>query len=238
MATTRVRRMTTLLLSAALTVVLLAGAALWWVVLRDDTPDEAALVEREVVATDQPADIDLSGTWTVVPGPDVWAGYRITEQLSGLDNVAVARTGEVDASLTLAGTEVTAVSAEVDMTTLTSEDTELPGVGGRDDAMEGAGLQTDLHPTATFTLTEPIDLGDLPEAGTEVTADAVGILDLHGVERPVTIPIAARWNGDVIDLTGSVEVALADHAIDPPAPQVVTVADTGTIELQLTFARG
>ena len=236
MATRRGRRMTTVLLGLGLTVVLVAGAALWWVVLRDDTPAEAALVEREVVTTEQAADDELSGTWTVVTGPDVWAGYRITEQLGALDNVAVARTRDVDASLTIAGTEVTEVTAQVDMTTLVSEDTELP-VGGRDEAMKTEGLETDLHPTATFTLTEPVDLGDLPEPGAEVTADAVGLLDLHGVERPVTIAIAARWNGEVIDLTGSVEIALADHAIDPPAPQIVTVADSGTLELQLTFAR-
>ncbi|HEX7133434.1 MAG TPA: YceI family protein [Iamia sp.] len=228
--------MTTVLLGVGLTVVLAGGAALWWVVLRDDTPAEAALVDREVVTTERAAD-DLAGTWTVVPGPDVWAGYRITEHVGGIDNVAVARTGDVDASLTIAGTEVTEVTAEVDMTTLESQDTELPGVGGRDDAMQGAGLETDLHPTATFTLTEPIELGDLPEPGAEVTVDAVGVLALHGVERPVTIPISARWNGEVIDLTGSVEITLADHAIDPPAPQIVTLADTGTLELQLTVAR-
>ena len=123
------------------------------------------------------------------------------------------------------------------MTTLKSQDTELPGVGGRDIAMRGEGLETDLHRTATFTLTEPIDLGGLPEPGTKVTTGAVGVLELHGVERPVTIPVAARWNGKVIDLAGSVDIDLADHDIDPPAPQVVSVASTGTIELQLTFGR-
>ena len=228
-------------LGTALVLVLLVGAALWWVVLRDDTPAEATLVEREVVATTEPAadaEAALDGAWTVVPGPDVWAGYRITEHLvRGIDNVAVARTRAVDASLTIAGTAVTAVDVTVDMTTLVSEDTELPGVGGRDEAMRGQGLETDRFPTATFTLTEPIDLGALPEAGAEVTADAVGILTVHGVERPTTIAIAARWNGEVIDLTASVDVGLADFAIVAPAPQIVTVAETGTVELQLTFAR-
>ena len=39
--------------------------------------------------------------------------------------------------------------------------------------------------------------------------------------------ISARWNGEVIDLTASAEVALADFGIEQPASQVVTVADTG-----------
>ena len=66
---------------------------------------------------------------------------------------------------------------------------------------------------------------------------AVGKLNLHGVTRTVTVPMTARWNGEVIDLTGSLEVRLADYDIDPPAAQIVTVADAGTMELQLTFAR-
>lgn len=237
MATTRRRRITTVLLGTAALLVVLAGTALWWVVLRDDTPAEAALVEREVVTTEAAADDALDGAWSVVAGPDVWAGYRITEHVGGIDNVAVARTGAVDATLAIDGTEVTEVVATVDVASLESQDTELPGVGARDDAMRGAGLETDAHPTATFTLTEPIDLGDEPVPGAEITTEAVGTLALHGVERPVTVAVAARWNGEVIDLTGSVDITLADHGIEPPAPQVVTVADTGTIELQLTFAQ-
>jgi polyisoprenoid-binding protein YceI len=242
MATTRRRRAITVLAGTVLVGVTLAGVALWWVVLRDDTPDEAALVERDVVATepdegDGQAEPDaLDGTWAVAPGPDVWAGYRITEHMGGIDNVAVARTGEVDATLTIEGGAVTEVAVTVDMTTLESQDTELPGVGNRDGHMRTAGLETDAHPTATFTLTEPIDLGGRPEPGAEIAVDAVGSLDLHGVEREVTVPVRARWNGELIDLTASVEVALADHGIEQPAAQIVTVADTGTVELQLTFA--
>jgi polyisoprenoid-binding protein YceI len=235
---TRLRRWTMrMALGIGVVMVLLAAVAVWWVVLRDDTPEAAALVGRKVVTTERATDGELDGVWTVVPGDDVWAGYRITEHVGGLDNVAVARTGHVDASLTIAGAKVTEVTAKVDMTTLKSQDTELPGVGGRDKAMRSGGLETDLHRTAAFTLTEPIDLGGLPVPGTKVTTAAVGVLELHGVKRPVTIPVAARWNGEVIDLTGSVDIDLADYDIDPPAPKVVTVASTGTIELQLTFGR-
>lgn len=236
--TARGRRTLKVLMGAVAVVAALAGAALWWVVLRDDTPAEAALIERMVVATERAAAHALDGAWSVVPADEVWAGYRITEHVGAIDNVAVARTGSVEASLTIVGSEITEVTAEVDMASLRSEDTELPGVGARDQAMKGSGLETDLHPTATFTLTEPIDVGELPEPGAEVVAQAVGTLELHGVERAVTIPIAARWNGEVIDLTGSVDVALADHGIVPPAPKLVTLADTGTIEFQLTFVRG
>jgi len=225
------------LLVLAGVVVALAAAAVWYVVLRDDAPPPAALVERAIEPAAVVREDDLSGAWTLAPGPDVWAGYRITEHIGLLDNVAVARTGTLTAALTIDGTSITAVTAEVAMGTLVSQDTELPGVGGRADAMRTKGLETDLFPSATFILTEPIELGELPEAGTTITAAAVGTLELHGVQRPVSIPISARWSGDVIDLTGSVEVSLADHAIEPPDPQIVTVDGTGTLEFQLTFVR-
>src|SRR5215211_6491063 len=144
-----------------LALVLVTGAAVgWWVLLRDDTPSEAALVEREVV--EAPTD-ELDGGWTVRPGDEVFAGYRITEDFGAVHNTAVARTGAVRARMTVEGTQVTAVTATVDMSSLTSQDNQVPGVGNRDAAMRTRGLETDAFPTATFTATEPIELGVLPE---------------------------------------------------------------------------
>ncbi len=220
------------LLTVAL--VLVAGAAAgWWVFLRDDTPAKATLVDRKVVKTTD----ELDGSWTVQPGENVFAGYRITEKFGAIDNTAVARTGAVEARITVAGTEVTEVTATVNMASLKSQDNQLPGVGNRDGAMKTKGLETDTFPTATFSTTKPIELHKLPKPGAEMAFTAVGKLELHGVSRTVTVPMAARWNGEVIDLTGSLEVRLADYDIEQPAANVVTVADTGTMELQLTFAR-
>lgn len=144
----------------------------------------------------------------------------------------------MEARITVEGTEVTGVTATVNMASLTSQDDQLPvAVGNRDAAMKTTGLQTDTFPTATFTATRPIELEKLPEPGATMAFEAVGNLDLHGVTREVTVPMTARWNGEVIDLTGSLEVRLADYDIAPPAANVVTVADAGTMELQLTFAR-
>lgn len=214
-------------------VVAVLAAAGWWLFVRDDAPPAAALVEREVEAAPTSA---LDGRWAVAPGPDVFAGYRIDEVSAVLHNTAVARTGDVTGALRIQGTQITRVSATVDLTTLVSQDDQLP-VANRDRAMRTAGLETDTYPTATFTLGEPIDLGTLPDPGQEVRFDAVGVLSLHGVERRVTVPFSARWNGRVIDVTASLDIQLADYGIEQPAAQVVTVADHGTIELQLTFAQ-
>lgn len=215
----------------AVLAVMVVGAV-WWVFVRDDAPPAAALVEREVEVAPSSA---LDGRWAVRTGPDVFAGYRIDEVAGAIHNTAVARTSDVTGSLRIAGTELTDVSVTVDMTTLVSQDDQLP-VANRDRAMRTAGLESDTYPTASFTLTSPIDLGTLPDPGHTVRFDAVGELSLHGVERSVTVPFEARWNGRVVDVTASLDVELADYGIEQPAIQVVTVADHGTVELQLTFS--
>jgi polyisoprenoid-binding protein YceI len=217
-----------------LAVVVVAGAAgFWWFFIRDDAPEEARLVDR-AVAEEQAS--ELEGSWTVAPGPEVFAGYRIDEVVGSLHNTAVARTGEVQGDLTVEGTEITEVSVSADMSTLVSQDDQVPGVGNRDAAMKTAALETDTFPTASFTLTEPIDLGALPEAGEEITMQATGELELHGQTQSVQVPVSARWNGEVVDLTASVDVVLADFGIEQPAPQIVTIEDHGIVELQLTFS--
>src|SRR4051794_37595470 len=82
---------------------LLIAAAFWWVFLRGDTPPAAALVEREAVAPVA----ELDGRWTIKPGPDVFAGYRIDEIVGSLHNTAVARTPAVEGDLRVAATQIT-----------------------------------------------------------------------------------------------------------------------------------
>jgi polyisoprenoid-binding protein YceI len=226
------RRMVRVGLGMVGLVVVLAAGTFWWVFVRDDAPEEARLVER---ATATEVTTELDGTWTVEPGPEVFAGYRIDEVAGAVTNTAVARTPRVEGDLVVSGTQITEVAVTADVSSLESQDSEVPGVGNRDATMRQAGLETDRFPTATFTLTAPIELGRLPAPGEEVTVDAEGDLELHGVTRAVTVPISARWNGEVIDLTASVEVALADHDIEQPAAAIVTVDEVGTVELQLTF---
>lgn len=223
-------------------VVLLAGFGVWWYLIRDDEPPEAALPEREPTATSGGGTAESAdGAWTVVEADDVFAGFRIVERFTGgIDNTAVVRSPAVSGSMVVDGTVVDDVEIEVDLTALESRDSVppgVPGVGNRVNQMRGDGLEIDTYPTATFTLTEPIELDGPPVLEAEITIDATGDLTIHGVTRSVTIPIEARWSGDVVDLAGSLEVALADHEMDPPDRAFVSVDEVGTMEFQLVFER-
>ena len=43
---------------------------------------------------------------------------------------------------------------------------------------------------------------------------AIGRLQLHGVTRPITFTLDARWNGPTIDVVGSAPITLRDYRIE------------------------
>ncbi len=70
-----------------------------------------------------------------------------------------------------------------------------------------------------------------------MTATAVGDLTLHGVTRNIAIPLEGQFlDESSIVVVGATEVALADYDIEPPVGfSVISVADAGLFEFQLTF---
>jgi polyisoprenoid-binding protein YceI len=187
-----------------------------------------------------PAAGGIDGTWNVDTSvgsfsdfSNSFVGYRVQEELANIGgNTAVGRTPDVSGSLTIAGTNVTVVTIEADLTTLKSDDDR------RDGQLSRQGLETGTFPTATFTLTEPIDLGSVPADGAKVTVTAKGQLTLHGQTKDVEIPLTATLSGSTILVTGSLDIALADYGISKPNSfAVLSIADTGTLELQLFFTK-
>lgn len=180
----------------------------------------------------------LDGSWAVDTSigafsdfSDSWVGYRVDETLAGnRANTAVGRTPDVTGTLTMSGTQVTAVEVTADLTTLKSDDDR------RDGQLQRQALETGQFPQATFRLTSPIELGSTPADGQTITAMATGELTLHGVTRTVQVPIEARLSGDVVTVVGSIEIQFADFSIDQPTSfAVLSIEDHGTMELQLHF---
>jgi polyisoprenoid-binding protein YceI len=224
-------------LIASLLVVALGALGFWWFVLRDDAPERASLpvrTEDTAPASTSDAPPTIDGTWVVVPGDEVFAGYRIEELFGGetVKKTAVGRTPAVTGTLTIAGTTIETATITADMTQLTSDSER------RDGTQQTGGLQIQQFPEATFTLTQPIDLGSVPEPGAPVDVTAVGDLTLHGVTQPVQLTLQASWGGTVIDVAGGARIVLADFAIEPPDTAFVSVDDEGEFEVQLTFERG
>jgi len=248
------------LAAVALAIVAAGAFGLWYIFLRPSGP--AAVADASlVVPSRSPATSSagssaaaassasssagtlsggIDGTWNVDTSigsfsdfSDSFVGYRVQEQLASIGgNTAVGRTPAVSGSLTIAGTKVTAVTVDADLTGLKSDDNR------RDGQLSHQGLETSTYPTATFSLTSPIDLGSVPADGAAVSVTATGKLTLHGQTKDVQIPLKAKLSGNTIVVTGSLEITFADYGISKPNSfAVLSIADTGTLELQLFFTK-
>lgn len=160
------------------------------------TLDEAAAATQTEDATDatDATDGTIEGSWVVTDGSE--AGYRVDEVLLGQETEAVGRTSDVTGQLLITGTTIESASFEVDLTTVTSDDDR------RDNQFRNRIMDTASHPTATFELTEPIDLSSVPADLEEVTVTATGELTLRGVTNEVAFELTARRNGDTIEPEG------------------------------------
>ncbi len=183
----------------------------------------------------------ISGTWKVDPSVGSFSdfsgsfvGYRVKEQLASIGAAtAVGRTPDVTGTVTVNGTTITAADFSADLTSLQSDDPR------RDGQLHQQALETDQFPTATFKLTQPIDLGKAPASGETVSATATGDLTLHGVTKSVQVPLQARVADGVVTIVGSLPIQFADFGINPPqSMMVLSVEDNGTLELQLQLTRG
>ncbi len=187
-----------------------------------------------------PSSDGISGTWnvdtsvgSVSDGTGTFVGYRVKEELATVGaQEAVGRTAAVTGSMTIDGTTISAVDITADLTQLQSDESN------RDRQLQRQGIETATYPTATFKLTQPIELGSVPADGQVVDATATGDLTLHGVTKSVQIPLQARIDGGVISVAGSLPIQFADYGIQSPQGMIVlSVEDHGTLELLVHFAK-
>jgi polyisoprenoid-binding protein YceI len=181
-------------------------------------------------AAGQPAatSVPIDGTWNIAAGSQ--AGYRVQEVLFGQNNTAVGRTNSVTGDITISGTRVTAGTFTIDLTSVKSDQAR------RDAQFNGRIMSTATHPTATFTLSQPVVLPSIPAPGVDVTASGTGQLDLKSTTKPVTVTVTARRTGNSIQVSGSIPITFSDWGIPNPSFGPITTQDHGLIEFLLNFA--
>jgi polyisoprenoid-binding protein YceI len=228
------RRGTKIAIAVVVVVIAAAVGGYLWYALRDDTPPKETLQTASQSSGGQPLE-SLDGTWAVKNAEPTVVRYRINETLTGIDKKTAGGTSAVTGTATITGTTVNAVDVSVDMTTLKSDESR------RDNKIKTDGLQTNEFPTATFTLTAPIEFGAVPAAGATTTVTATGDLTLHGVTKSVDVPlqVVVTNNGTPqIEALGEIPIVLADYDMTPPnIGGFVTVEDHGSIELHLFLDR-
>jgi polyisoprenoid-binding protein YceI len=238
---------------AAAALLVIAGVGIWWF-LNDDAPDAVNLEDAVAVATGgsdtiAPAQVDevdevdgvdgVDGAWAVdltigeftfESATGSFVGFRIAEELSTIGSTtAVGRTGDVSGTIVIDGTTLTETRITADMSTVTTNDS-------RRDSRARSALGVSEFQNATFTLTQPIELGAAAEDGSPVKVTAAGDLTIKGVTNQVEFELEAQLANGVVAVVGSTNVVFADYGVTvPSAPIILRVADNGIIEFQLLF---
>ena len=186
--------------------------------------------------TDPGAETGVAGTWNVAEGE---AGYRVREQLASqaAESDAVGRTTAVAGSITIVaagdGAQLTEGSLTVDTSTIVSDEDR------RDNRLRSEGLETDAFPTATFTITQPVDVPAAALSGTATDLTLAGDLTLHGVTKAVEIQAQAQLVDGQVQVAGSLTFPLADFGITAPnvGGFIISIADEGALEFRVSFAK-
>lgn len=168
----------------------------------------------------------LAGTWSIAEGSQ--AGYRVAEVLNGQNATVVGRTDNIEGTATIQGTMLTAATATVNMTSLSTDS------GSRDRQFQGI-LKTGDFPTATFRLTKAVDMAGITSGVAKVRAE--GDLTIAGVTRQVTFDVTAQGTAAGVDVQGAIPITFADFGVQAPNLAFVRVEESGTVEMLLHLKR-
>jgi polyisoprenoid-binding protein YceI len=230
------------------------AAGVWYFVIRSDAPEEVSLeaaleaaktTDTTTTTTTAPSATATSGgstssndgvanpagTWNLVGGGSSFTGYRVQEQLVGIGSAtAVGRTTAVTGTLQYDGKQITSVEVVADLSKLVSDKPM------RDGQLRNQGIEYSKFPTATFKLTSPITVSEVPAAGQTVKQTVQGDLTLHGVTKSISMDVEGVIQDNKLVVVGSTIIKFADYSIGKPqGASVLSIADEGTMELQLIF---
>lgn len=173
----------------------------------------------------------------VLPPEGSEARYRAREQLAGrpLASEAVGATRAVSGSVILAPSGALVPDQSkvvVDLRTLRSDEPR------RDNWIQRNTLETARFPNAELVLREAPGLPlPLPSAG-QATLQLVGDLTVHGVTRPTTWEVNARFGEHEITGLASTRVKMSDFGMTPPrVGPVLGIEDELILELEFRAAR-
>jgi polyisoprenoid-binding protein YceI len=215
--------------AALVLVAVLVGPYVYLNFIQGEAPSRLGLSPQGSATTVAGAP-SADGSWTVGPGSVV--GYRVGEVVFGQRGEAVGRTSSITGSAEIGGSTLRAASFTVDMRSVSSDQER------RDRQFHGRIMDTATYPTATFRATGPVELGARPGSGVERTVEVPGELTIRGTTKPVNARLTARYDGTVIEVSGSIPIQFAEWNIPNPSfGNAVATEDHGLLELRLQLSR-
>jgi len=186
-----------------------------------EVSETAAMAPATDTATTQPAGATTSANVIKEKSKIEWVGAKVTRDHKGSFQA-------FDGRIEYAGTTPQKVSFDIDMNSIQSDDEKLTGHLKSPDFFDVAKF-----PKATFTSTSLTPAGADAPAGTTHTLR--GTLDLHGVQKEVSIPVKAEQTAEGVRTTSEFTINRQDWGISYRGMADDLIKDEVLIKLDLMF---
>lgn len=180
------------------------------------------------------AETEVDGEWSVTtrPGPNnSSAGFTFFEVLPGQEKITSASTDGVSGEVTIEAGTLHAGEITVDMTTLTS-DSDV-----RDSSVRNKILHTDEFPQASFRVTAPADLSQLPEDGTLGQVELTGEMTIHGQTNTLTHTFDVARSGSSLLVAGDVPIDRLDYGVESPELVAAKIDEEGEVNVRIQLTK-
>ena len=182
----------------------------------------------------EPATTDMNGSWSVVPGaiPNYSsAGFTFDEILPGEEKTTSGSTVSVTGDIEIANNTLDSGLITVDMTNISTDQEK------RDINVRMKLFHTDEFPTATFAVTDSVDLSGIPDDGTVGQVVVPGELTVHGQTNEVAPTFDVLRDGEQVILSSDIEINRLDYNVETPEFVAAKVAEMGEINVRLTLEK-
>lgn len=180
------------------------------------------------------ASTDVNGTWVVsgTPGKNASSvGFTFNELLPGDERTTSGSTQDIEGQMTIEGGSLTAGEVTVDMSNIVT-DKDV-----RDENVRRKILHTEKYPEATFILTQPADVSQLPEDGTVGTVTLTGNLTIHGETNSITQEFNVLRSGDTVVVHADVPIKRSDYGVETPEFVAAKIAEDGEVNIRLRLEK-
>ena len=199
--------------------------------------NDKGLQTADIATGGEPASVEMDGTWETVEGYGAnrtQAGYTFDEKLPAETKTTSGRADNIDGDnvtgeLRVENKQLTEAKITVQVAAIASDNQK------RDNNVRDHILQTNDFPEATFTLTKPVDVSQVPADGKVAAVEVQGDMTLHGVTKPVTTELKVLRTGESVIVQGNVPVKRSDYGIDAGQFVAAVIEDEGTVDLLLVF---
>jgi len=182
-----------------------------------------------------PASTDINGEWHVAHqrgnANTTSVGFTFFEILPSDRRQTSGSTQSVEGWATIEQGTLQAGEIVVDMTDVSTDNER------RDINVRNKIFHTNEYPTATFSITEPVDVSEVPGDGTPGKVTLAGEMEIRGETRPLSHEFDILRDGDHVVVSGDIEINRNEYGVESPEFVAAKIDDTGELNIRIMLKK-